>query len=51
MNLEYGQWPSMFVLMAVMPADLRLVTRSTISDTKGDTAAMILWVYYCYNAS
>ena len=27
----------MFVLMLLTPGDLRLVTRSTISDAKGDT--------------
>ena len=34
----------MFVLTTLSPDDLRLVTRSTISDTKGDTATTTLLV-------
>ena len=32
------------VLAALIPGDLRLVTRSTISDTKGDTITLLVTV-------
>ena len=44
MNLEYSPVVTCVVLMAVMLDDLRLVTRSTISDTKGDTTTTTLLV-------
>ena len=41
-NLEYGPVATHVVLMAITPDDLRLVTRSIISDTKGDTSTTTL---------
>ena len=43
-NLEYTPVATRVELMAVMPDNLRLVTRSTISDTKGDSTTTTLLV-------
>ena len=44
MNLECSPMATRVVLMTLTQDDLRLVTRSTISDTKGDTTTTTLLV-------